>query len=51
MWGKLSDNTLMNTKTKEMFSYDNVFGPEVTTKQVFEAQVKDLVHNSLKGMN
>lgn len=41
----------MNLRTKEMFSYDNVFSCEVTTKQIFDEQVKDLVLNSLKGIN
>ena len=34
-----------------MFSFDNVFTSEVTTKQIFDEQVKDLVLNSLKGIN
>jgi len=41
----------MNLRTKEMFSYDNVFTSEVTTKTIFDEQVKELVHNSLKGIN
>lgn len=51
LWQKVSSNTLMNLRTKEMFSFDNVFTHEVTTKQIFNEQVKDLVHNSLKGIN
>jgi len=41
----------MFQRTKEMFSFDHVFGPEVPTKTIFAEQVKDLVHNSLNGMN
>lgn len=26
VWSQIGDNTLMNTRTKEMFSFDNVFG-------------------------
>ena len=41
----------MNTRTKEAFSYDRVFGPEVSTQTIFNEQVKDLVHNALDGIN
>ena len=51
MWQKVSDNTLMFTRTKEMFSFDHVFGPEVSTEQIFKEQVRELVHNSLQGFN
>lgn len=36
LWQKVSENTLMNLRTKEMFSFDNVFTSEVTTKQIFD---------------
>jgi hypothetical protein len=51
LWQKVSSNTLMNLRTKEMFSFDNVFTSEITTKQIFNEQVKDLVISSLKGIN
>jgi len=51
LWQKVSNNTLMNLRTKEMFSFDNVFTSEITTKQIFNEQVKDLVISSLKGIN
>ena len=51
VWNKVSDQTLVNTRTKEMFSYDRVFGPEVETETIFNEQVKDLVHNALDGIN
>ena len=41
----------MNLRTKEMFSFDNVFTSEITTKQIFNEQVRDLVLSSLKGIN
>ena len=41
----------MNTRTKEAFSFDAVFGPEVSTETVFNEQVKELVHNALDGIN
>ena len=36
LWNKLSDNTLMNIRSKEMFSFDNVFGENVSTFEIFE---------------
>ena len=51
VWQKLSDQTLVNTRTKEVFSYDHVFGPEVQTETIFNEQVKELVHNALDGIN
>lgn len=51
VWQKVSEQTLVNTRTKEMFSYDRVFGPEISTETIFNEQVKDLVHNALDGIN
>jgi len=51
VWQKVNEQTLMNTRTKELFSYDRVFGPEVSTKTIFDEQVRDLVHNALAGIN
>lgn len=51
IWQKVSDQTLVNTRTKEAFSFDQVFGPEVTTESIFNDQVKELVHNALDGIN
>ena len=51
MWQKVSDNTLMFQRTKEMFSFDHVFGPEIKTETIFKEQVRELVHNALGGMN
>ena len=41
----------MNTRTKEMYTFDRVFGPEVNTATIFNEQVKALVHNALDGIN
>ena len=41
----------MNARTRELFSYDRVFGPEVTTETIFNEQVRQLVHNALDGIN
>jgi len=51
MWQKVSENTLMFTRTKEMFTFDHVFSPDIKTEEIFEQQVKELVHNSLQGFN
>lgn len=51
MWSKVSDNTLMFQRTKEMFAFDHVFGPEVKTETIFQQQVRELVHNALQGFN
>ena len=51
VWNKVSEQTLVNSRTKEAFSFDRVFGSEVTTETIFNEQVKDLVHNALDGIN
>ena len=51
LWTKVSDNTLMNTRSKDVFSFDKVFDQNVSTDTIFKEQVKDLVHNSLNGFN
>ena len=51
LWTKVSENTLMNTRSKDVFSFDKVFDQNVTTDTIFKEQVKDLVHNSLNGFN
>lgn len=51
LWQRIGDQTLMNTRTKELYTYDRVYCPETTTKEIFDTQVKSLVLNSLKGIN
>ena len=51
LWNRVSDNQLKNRRTKELFTYDRVFGPEVNTFTIFNEQVKDLVKNALSGIN
>lgn len=31
MWSVVSDTTLMNKRTKEIYTFDNVFGPDMST--------------------
>src|SRR5687767_9620021 len=51
LWTQLGDNTLMNVRTKEMFSFDNVFGEKMTTDEIFNVQVKELVNTAMQGIN
>lgn len=37
IWNQVSDNTIANVKTKEMFAYDMVFGEKSTTQEIFDA--------------
>jgi len=41
----------MNVRTKEMFSFDNVFGEKVQTQDIFDQEVSELVNTALKGIN
>ncbi len=36
MWSKVSDNTLMNLRSKELFAFDNIYSAEMTTRQIFD---------------
>ena len=51
VWNRVNDQTLLNTRTKEMYQFDRVFGPEVPTEAIFDEQVKTLVHNAMGGIN
>lgn len=51
IWNQLSDNTIINVKTKEMFSFDAVFGEGISTQEIFDSQVKDLVNTAMSGIN
>lgn len=43
MWVRISDNSIMNKRTNEVFQYDKVFGDDVRTSEIFESQIKDIV--------
>ena len=51
IWSQIGDNTLLNVRTKEMFSFDSVFGEGVNTHEIFEKQVKELVTTAMEGIN
>lgn len=50
-WSKISDTTLMNKRTKEVYHFDKVCGPEMSTKNIFDGSVKDIVHAAMDGIN
>ena len=35
VWQKVSEQSIVNTRTKEAFTYDRVFGPDVSTETIF----------------
>ena len=51
LWSKISDNTIMNKRTKEVYSFDNVYGDDVRTKEIFDGEIKDIVKTALDGIN
>jgi centromeric protein E len=51
IWNQVSENTIMNVKTKEMFTFDNIFGERMQTQQIFDSQIKELVISAMQGFN
>lgn len=51
IWKQVNDSTLMNTRTKDLYAFDHLFSSETTTSQIFDTQVKSIVHSALKGVN
>ena len=51
LWQQIGDSTVMNVRTKEMFSFDSVFGDGACTQQIFDGQVKELVNTAMQGIN
>lgn len=51
LWQRVSDSTLLNARTKELFGFDHVFGPDATTHDIFTAQVRPIVLEALNGVN
>lgn len=51
LWQKIADNTILNTRTKEVFAFDNVFSPDSTTSEIFISQIKPIVSQALAGIN
>jgi hypothetical protein len=35
LWAIRGDNAIMNSRTKEVFNFDKVFGPNVATETIF----------------
>jgi centromeric protein E len=51
IWNKISDNTIMNVKSKEMFTFDRIYGERTHTQEIFDSQVKELVISAMQGFN
>ena len=51
LWSCVSDTTLMNQRTKEVYAFDNVFGPSLSTKQIFDSHIREIVHSAMNGIN
>jgi hypothetical protein len=37
LWEKMSDSSILNKRTNEIYQFDKVFGPEVSTREVFDS--------------
>lgn len=37
MWVKISDNSILNKRTNEVFQYDKVFGDDAGTSEIFDS--------------
>lgn len=51
LWSMIGDNTVMNVRTKEMFTFDSVFGEKVSTIEIFDNHVRELVTTAMSGIN
>lgn len=51
VWSKISDTTLMNKRTNEVYHFDRVFGDNIDTREIFNSQVKEIVHSAMNGIN
>ena len=51
MWVKISDNSIMNKRTNEIFQYDKVFSDDMGTQEIFDSQIKDIVQAAMNGIN
>ena len=47
----MKNNSIMNSRTKELFTFDKVFGPDSSTQQIFDDQISDIVNSAMEGIN
>ena len=47
----MGENSIMNSRTKEVFTFDRVFGSDVSTETIFNTQIKDIVQAAMDGIN
>ena len=50
-WQQVSDTSIKNQRTQEVYQFDRVFADESTTREIFDASVKDVVHAAMSGIN
>ena len=52
-WHIPNENTIQDRHAREqqMFHFDRVFGPQVTTEDIFNQNLNDMMKNALKGYN
>lgn len=51
LWEIRSDQVVHNTRTNESFSFDKVFSPEYSTKEIFDQDIKQHIEAVVKGIN
>ena len=51
IWQIINESSLFNNRTQEVFQFDRVFGGDSSTQQIFDLSVKQIVHESLEGIN
>jgi len=50
-WQIVNETTIRERTAKESFHFDRVFGPAVTTEQIFREDLRNMMCNALKGYN
>lgn len=50
-WSQVSDTSIRNQRTQEVYQFDRVFAGDSTTREIFDSSVKDIVHAAMDGIN
>ena len=51
VWNVINDRTIACKTSKEVYTFDQVFLPTISTEEIFEYDIKPMIANSLKGYN
>lgn len=51
LWQTQDEQLIINSRTKETFSFDKVFGQDYSTTDIFEQNIKNHVESAVKGIN